>query len=186
MGIDTETWKPVGAASEKPVDFLIYDKIHWDRPTHERELLDPIREMLGRLGKSFTSLRYGAYQPGEFRAALGQCKAMISLSAHESQGIACEEAMSAGVPILAWDPGTCQDPERFKWGDPVIPTTSVPYFDERCGRRFADFGNFARELPLFIEDLKSGALRPRDYVLENLTVEKCSKHFVDILLENLT
>jgi glycosyltransferase involved in cell wall biosynthesis len=111
---------------------------------------------------------------------------MIFLSAHESQGIACEEAMSAGVPILAWDPGFCQDPERFRWNDPVIPTTSVPYFDERCGRRFLDIADFGRQLPLFMESLRSGAFSPRDYVLENLTVEKCSRSFIDILREKLT
>jgi hypothetical protein len=185
VGIDTQSWKPTVPATDKPTDFLIYDKIHWDRPTHERELLGPIREALSRLGKSFESLRYGEYQPGEYRESLGRCRAMIALSAHESQGIACQEAMSAGVPVLAWDPGTCQDPDRFLWGDPVIPTTSVPYFDDRCGRRFADYGEFSRELPLFLESLSSGTLRPRDYVLENLTVERCSKHFVDILREKL-
>lgn len=185
VGIDTQAWSPEAAASDKPIDFLLYDKIHWERQTHERELLEPIRQALSRLGKSFESLRYGAYQPGEYRRALWRCRAMIVLSAHESQGIACQEAMSAGVPILAWDPGTCQDPDRFLWGDPVIPTTSVPYFDDRCGRRFADFAGFSRELPVFLDSLKSGSLRPRDYVLENLTVERCSKNFVDILREKL-
>jgi hypothetical protein len=89
--------------------------------------------------------------------------------------------MASGVPILAWDPGFSQDPERFKWGQPVIPTSSVPYFDERCGRRFANYSEFEKQLAPFVEDLRSGALAPRDYILENLTVERCSRHFVDLL-----
>ena len=88
---------------------------------------------------------------------------MIFLCSHESQGIACQEAMSAGVPIFAWDPGFCMDPERFLWGDPVIPATSVPYFDERCGLRFRDFPRTrASSLANFLETMKSGSYDPRD------------------------
>ena len=186
VGIDTEAWSPLRTPGEKTIDFLIYDKIHWGREGLVMELLTPIGETLKRMGYSSAVLRYGSYQPAEYREALGRCRAMIFLSPHESQGIACEEAMAAGVPILAWDPGLSQDPERFRWNDPVIPTTSVPYFDERCGCRFLDYAEFGRQLPLFMERLKSGALSPREYVLENLTVEKCSSHFVDILKEKLS
>jgi hypothetical protein len=185
VGIDTEGWRPTVAEAEKPVDFLVYDKILWERPKHERELLDPIGASLDRLGLTHQSLRYGAYEPGDYRTALGSCKAAIFLSAHESQGIAYQEALSAGVPILAWDPGRCQDPERFRWGDPDIPTTSVPYFDDRCGARFADFPAFELSLAVFLEGMRAGAYKPRDYILENLTVEKCSRNFVEILREKL-
>lgn len=186
VGIDTVDWSPAGKQRYKPVDFLIYDKIHWDRPGYERDLLDPIRVMLNGLGKTHITLRYGDYGPGEYRSALSRSKAAIFLSAHESQGIACQEAMAAGVPILAWDPGRCQDPDRFRWNDPDIPTTSVPYFDERCGRRFSDFHGFEVNLPAFMEAMSAGTYNPRDYILENLTVEKCSSRFVDILRDKLS
>jgi hypothetical protein len=186
VGIDTAAWAPMRPPAEKPVDFLVYEKIPWERAVLERELLHPIAEALRCAGHSSMTLRYGSYQPSDYRDALGRCRAMIFLSPHESQGIACEEAMSAGVPILAWDPGFSQDPERFRWNDPVIPTTSVPYFDARCGLRFVDFAEFGLQLPLFLERLGSGAFSPRDFVLENLTVEKCSMRFVDILREKLS
>lgn len=185
VGIDTAAWQPDPRNDEKPVDFLIYDKIHWERPKYERDLLEPIGALIRRLGESHVALRYGEYEPHEYRGALKRCKAAIFLSAHESQGIACEEAMAAGVPVFAWDPGHCQDPERFRWGDPEIPTTSVPYFDMRCGRRFADFADFERKFPEFTDALEAGAFRPRDYILENLTVEKCSARFIEILREKL-
>jgi hypothetical protein len=183
VGIDTEAWRT--GPGDKSVDFLIYDKIPWERPRMQRDLVDPILDTLRRLGKSWIVLRYGAYEPGQYKDSLGRCSAMICLSPHESQGIAYQEAMSAGVPILAWDPGFCQDPERFGWGEPVIATTSVPYFDERCGLRFADAAEFGLQLPRFLEALRSGSYAPRDYILENLTVEKCSKRFVEILREKL-
>lgn len=185
VGIDTVAWRPE-RQDGKSIDFLVYDKIHWGRPGYERDLLGPIGASIKLLGRTQMTLRYGAYEPGEYRSALARSRAVIFLSAHESQGIACEEAMAAGVPILAWDPGRCQDPERFRWGDPDIPTTSVPYFDERCGRRFVDFADFERNLPTFMDAMQAGAYRPRDYILENLTVEKCSRRFVDILREKLS
>jgi glycosyltransferase involved in cell wall biosynthesis len=185
VGIDTESWKPTARAGDKAIDFLIYDKIHWERPRFEADLVGPVRALLDSKGLSHMTLRYGSYSGDEFRRALGTCRALIFLSAHESQGIACEEALSSGVPVLAWNPGLCQDPDRFKWGDPVIQTTSVPYFDERCGRTFADFGDFGRNLPPFMEDLGRGTYRPRDYILENLTLEKASGHFADILRKQL-
>jgi hypothetical protein len=184
VGIDTVAWQP-RASADKSIDFLLYDKIHWERESWNEKLVHPIMEMLARGGFSHSSLRYGQYQPGEYRAALARARAMICLSPHESQGIAYQEALASGVPILAWDPGFSQDPERFKWGQPVIPACSVPYFDERCGRRFADFAEFAQNLPPFIDALRAGAFAPRDYILENLTVEKCSRHFVELLKKYL-
>lgn len=180
VGIDTARWQPAPAAG-KTTDFLIYDKIHWNREGREAELVAPLRAALAAQGLTAETLRYGTYQPGDYRAALTRCRAMIFLSAHESQGLAAEEAMAAGVPLLAWAPGFLEDPERFKWGQPVIPATSVPYFDARCGLTFRDAAEFAQRLPQFRELLAGGRFAPRDYILENLTVEKCARHFVEIV-----
>jgi hypothetical protein len=185
VGIDTEAWRLTGSLKEKPNDFLIYNKSRWDRAHFESELLNPILAALDRAGMTGLRMEYGQYSPDGYKKALATCKAAIFLSSHESQGIACQEAMAAGVPIFAWDPGRNLDPERFKWGEPEIPACSIPYFDERCGMSFTDFASFERNLPLFAESLRAGAFAPRDYILENLTVEKCSQHFVDILKERL-
>jgi glycosyltransferase involved in cell wall biosynthesis len=185
VGIDTIEWQPDLGRQDRPVDFLIYDKGRWEREKFERELLNPIRELMGRLGMTHVVLRYGDYSPAQYRDALARSKAAIFLSSHESQGIACQEAMAAGVPILAWDPGSNLDPERSKWGEAEIPATSIPYFDGRCGMSFADFASFERTLPVFVESLRSGTYAPRDYILEHLTVEKCSRRFVDILRQKL-
>jgi glycosyltransferase involved in cell wall biosynthesis len=180
VGIDTDRWRPADP-DKKNVDFLLYDKIHWERDARETDLLSPIRAALAQGGLTCETLRYGHYTPDAFRTALARCRAMIFLSAHESQGIAVQEAMASGVPILAWDPGTVQDPERFRWGEPVIPATSVPYFDARCGLRFLNQAEFSAQLPEFCAGLKAGRFAPRDYILENLTLEICSRHFVEIV-----
>jgi len=180
VGIDTDEWAP-GHDSGKSIDFLIYDKIHWDRDARNLDLLLPIQDALNRRGLTWEVLRYGAYAPAQYRRALARCRAMIVLSGHESQGIAYQEALSAGVPVLAWDPGFVFDPNRFKWGQSVIPASSVPYFDPRCGRRFKDFGEFCDQLGEFMESLKGRKYSPREYILETLTLEKSAAHFLSLL-----
>ena len=179
VGIDTEEWKP--AAADKQFDFLLYDKIRWDYAQQSRELLEPIRLLLQGRGLSLTTLRYGNYTPQQFKIALAKSKAMIFLCEHESQGLAYQEALSSGVPILAWDQGWCLDPNRFAWGDPEIPATSVPYFDERCGATFRSIVDFPLKLDEFLVRLNYESFSPREYILENLTLEKCAQHYVDIL-----
>lgn len=181
VGIDTDDWRPLGTS--KTVDFLIYDKLRWDVPRMHATLLEPIRARLDRLGLSHETLRYGAYAPNEYRAALSRAKAMIFLVEHESQGLACQECLASDVPVLAWDPGECLDPSRFAWGDPHIPATSVPFFDDRCGVRFASIDEFDRALSAFRERLESGQLAPREYILETLTLERCASAFVRYLDE---
>ena len=180
VGIDTDSWKPAPVES-KTTDFLLYDKIHWTREARETELVAPIRTALTQAGCTHETLRYGDYEPGAFRAALRRCRAMIFLSAHESQGIAAQEAMASGVPLLAWEPGLVEDPERFNWGQPVIPASSVPYFDVRCGLKFFDAAEFGRQLPPFLAALRAVRFAPRDYILENLTVERCARNFVELV-----
>lgn len=176
VGIDTEAWKPAGAT--KDLDVLLYDKVMWDRSRYELELIQPIREALSRRNLQFAELRYGSYAEADFRTLLARSKAMIFLCEHESQGLAYQECLSSDVPILAWDQGRCLDPNRFQWGTPEIPATSVPYFDSRCGERFRRIEDFEPQLDLFLERLRLKDYKSRVYILENLTLEKCSGEFL--------
>jgi glycosyltransferase involved in cell wall biosynthesis len=182
VGIDTHEWTP--ASGRKETDFLIYDKILWDRERRVPELLQPIQNELGRRGLTSVILRYGDYNPEQYKDALGRSRAMIFLCEHESQGLAYQEALASGVPILAWDQGWWLDPNRFQWGETDVPATSVPYFDERCGVRFKDFESFRVNLGEFMGKLNHGEFRPRNYILEHLTLERCAKRYCEILQES--
>jgi glycosyltransferase involved in cell wall biosynthesis len=173
-------WKPANA-EKKSLDFLIYDKVHWEYERVSGELLDPIRGILKDRGLSFEEIRYGSYDSSEYRAALARCRAMIFVSEHESQGLAYQECLSSGVPVLAWDQGQWLDPNRFTWGEPDIPATSVPYWDERCGLKFKDASEFADTLDQFIDKQSHGEFSPRDYIVENLTLQKCAGSFLKIV-----
>jgi hypothetical protein len=184
VGINTDEWQP-DTTTARSTDFLIYEKVRWDIPKLTQTLLDPIRTELTARGLAFETIRYGSYTPAQFKDALARARALIYLSSHESQGLACQEAMAAGVPVLAWDNGRVLDPERFKWNpaQPEIPATSVPYFDQRCGLRFRDFTEFPPQLTEFQARIQSGGFAPRSYVLENLTLEKCARQFLSIVNE---
>jgi hypothetical protein len=178
VGIDTESWL-VGEPRAKQCDFLIYDKIMWRRDEMVPRLLEPIKAELQRRKLSFMEIRYGQYNEQQYRQALWRSGAMLFLCEHESQGLAYQECLASGVPVLAWDQGWWLDPNRFAWGDPEIPATSVPYFDERCGVRFRDIEEFPERLGEFLD--RRAVMAPRDYILENLTLEKCSGHYLQIL-----
>lgn len=179
VGIDTDHWAPTPLA-DKDIDVLIYDKVRWEHDNYEASLLQPIRTILAERALSSIEIRYGSYREEAYRAALARCRAMIFLCEHETQGIAYQQALAAGVPILAWDrQGPWRDPAYYPHRVEFEPVTSVPYFDERCGRRFAAVEDFAESLDLFWQEVKRGAYVPREYVVEHLTLERCAQAYVD-------
>jgi glycosyltransferase involved in cell wall biosynthesis len=180
VGIDTDKWVPQD--SEKIHDFLIYDKVRWEHERYEKELIEPIRTELRQRGLSFQEIRYGFYQEEEFHRKLAACRAMIFLCEHESQGIAYQQALACGVPILAWDRGGYwQDPTYYPTRAKFGPVTSVPYWDERCGVKFSGVEEFGARLEEFKAGLDAGRFAPRDYVLEHLELGSKAKEFVRIV-----
>ena len=179
VGIDTDAWAPTGEA--KTVDFLVYDKVRWDHDAYETSLIRPVRDELDRRGLTHVGLRYGSYEPDDLAAALRRCRAVVFLCEHETQGIAYQQMLSSGVPVLAWDRGGFwQDPEFYPDRVRFGPVTSVPYWDERCGLTFRDAHGFRDALGPFLEDLSAGRFAPRDYVSETLTLEACAREYAEI------
>lgn len=179
-GVDTEHWTPKINA-DKTIDILIYNKIRWNKEELNIELKAPILEMLGELGISYHEIVYGNYAENEYKKLLGKCKAMIFLCEHESQGFACCEALSMNVPVFAWDQGFCLDPNRFKWNDPVIPASSVPFFNENCGMRFKDLNEFENKFSDFWEAVKANKFNPRNFILDTLTLKKSAEIMLNII-----
>lgn len=181
VGIETDLWTPTPAA-QKSVDVLLYDKVRWEHDRYASELIDPIRKNLEASGRSVEMIRYGDYKEDDYKAALARCRSMVFLCEHESQGIACQQALSSGIPVFAWDRGgPWQDPEYFP--DKVRyegGVSSVPYFDARCGSTFVDAAGFVSGWSDFWSHISAGVFAPRDYVMENLTLEKGALHYYAI------
>jgi glycosyltransferase involved in cell wall biosynthesis len=180
VGIDTDLWRPADP-EQKSVDVLLYDKVLWNHDQHEVTLIEPIRAELRKRRLSFRQMRYGFYLEEDLRSALAQCRTMIFLCEHETQGIAYQQALSCGVPIFAWDRGGYwQDPHYFPHRVKFGPVTSVPYWDGRCGRRFANGSEFAAGWQDFWEAANAQLFNPRAYVVENLTLEQSARRYVEL------
>jgi glycosyltransferase involved in cell wall biosynthesis len=183
VGIDTDLWRPAHR-ERKQIDVLLYDKVRWNHDQFEQSLIVPIRRLLQSRGHSFLQLRYGSYREDDFHSTLARSRAMIFLCEHETQGIAYQQALSCGVPILAWDRGGYwQDPSYYPHKVKFGPVSSVPYWDERCGGTFTDAGAFPDAWSSFWESVRRQLWRPRDYILENLTLEKCARDYVALARE---
>ena len=179
-GIDTDYWRPDDHIV-RTTDFLIYNKIMWDKPETDANLRQPLLRQLEQMGLSYKEITYGRYKEPEYIELLKQCRAMLFLCEHESQGFACCEALSMDVPVLAWDQGFYLDPNRFRWGDPSAPATSIPFFDDRCGMAFKNLGAFNNVLSVFWDSVKADSFKPRAYILENLTLKKSAERMLDVI-----
>ena len=181
VGIETDTWTST-LTEQKDIDILLYDKVRWDHDHYEQVLINPIKSYLQEKHLKISVIRYGFYEEEDFQSLLNRCKAMVFLCEHETQGIAYQQALACGVPILAWDRGGYwQDPSYYPHKVKFEPVSSVPYWDDRCGVKFQGIHDFSSHLDIFLDNLNAEKFAPRDYILENLTLEKCAQNFVEIL-----
>lgn len=181
-GIDTAKWAPVIPRAPY-YDFLVYNKIMWNKSQTETGLKKPILRKLETLGYTYAEITYGNYKEADFHKLLKGCRAMIFLCEHESQGFACCEAMAMDIPILAWDQGWWLDPEWSKPGDKAVPATSVPFFNAGCGATFLDYPDFEKKLGAFWEKVQQRCFQPRNYILENLTLKKSAERMLSLVSE---
>jgi len=60
-----------------------------------------------------------------------------------------------------------------------IPGTTIPYWDERCGEFFYNNNDIEEKFNLFLS--KIDIYKPREYVLENLSMEVCEKKLIKLV-----
>lgn len=161
VGIDTDTF----TTSETPKEqALVYFK------KRAPEELAYAEKILKEQSIPYTVLKYGTYREEEYRALLAKSRYVFWIGCPESQGIGLEEALASGVPALVWDSSGI-------W-DTGIQATSVPYFDNRCGVVVTEKDEVVSAVIQMEEGLDT--FSPRTYILENLTLEKQAREFVDL------
>jgi len=175
-GIDLEVW-PDLSRHEKDIDFVVYDKLRWDRDRVVPAVLTPVVEALRERGSTYEVLRYRHYDHDEYRRLLARSRGLVFLCEHETQGLAYQEAMACNVPILAWDNGFWLDPQRPRFEPDPVPASSVPYFSAACGERFRDAADLPRALDAFLE--RRSRYAPRRYVEEHLSHEASARTYVE-------
>jgi len=175
-GIDLDQW-PDQRGKTKNCDFIIYDKIRWNHDELEKTMIEPIRRILDKRGLTHQSVRYKMYDHEMYKKLLGSACGMIFLCEHETQGMAYQEAMASGVPILAWDNGFWADPLWKKFSQSPPAASSVPFFSPACGEKFRTMTEFEPALGRFME--RRSAYDPRRYVAENLNMKTSAKLYAD-------
>ena len=174
-GMVTDDWVDTSTLP-KDIDILVYDKVRWNRDRFGPELIEPIQREFARRSLRVETIRYGAYTHEQYQRLLARSKGMLFLCEHETQGMAYQEAMASNVPVLAWDQGYWLDPRRPEYTDQPVRATSVPYFSETCGERFAGIEDFAGALERFLA--RQAEYRPRDYVREHLSLRGSAARYL--------
>ena len=163
VGIDTDKFVP--SDKEPTNDCLIYFK------RGSKESLQELISILEEKKLTHKLIEYGSYTEDEFIEAVQSSRFCVMLAGTESQGIAYLEIYSMNVPIYTLDKTVWDDRPGISF-----PATSAPYGDGRCGIKTSDgFACF----DLFLNYVHS--FRPREYILENFTLEKCASEYLSLL-----
>ncbi len=179
VGIDTDFWAPTPTPAPD-IDMLVYDKMRWPQHDAKRPVLHERLAALRRKGLNIHLLPYGGYREEDFRALLLRSRSMLFLCSHETQGVAYQQALSCGVPLLAWDPeGMWDDPDYYPHRVEYGPVSSVPYWDKRCGMKHVGFTDTLDAIESFLPVAKTGRFNPRQYIVETLTLEGCAAAYVE-------
>lgn len=143
-------------------------------------------EFMNNKGESIKMFSYtNGYDENDFINWMHISKYAIILDAGESQGFAIEEMMACNIPLLVWNINDLSQ----EYGEntyPAYKTTTIPYWDNRCGEVFCNKDELATTYQLFIKRIADGGIyRPRDYILDNLTVDKCATRFCHLLTNSI-
>ena len=178
FSIDTETFRP-SFSETKNYDCIVYIK------RRDNYVINKTFEFLNNKKLKYKTFTYGYYNESDYINALHDCKFMISLDAHESQGFALEEAMSCNVPLLVLDSISMYD-ETGDGGntytysylrDKKLYATSVPYWSDDCGIKITNINKMDESIDGMLLEYKK--YNPRKYILENLSDKVCMKRILD-------
>lgn len=173
VGIDTDQWMPLPL---KPtLDCFIYFK---NRAEQDLAIVEAICR---KFNLKYEVLKYGQYQESELAELCMNVRFAILLTGTESQGIAYMQILSANKPCYVFNNPTWKGEWKDKNGPTIFlcPASSVPYFDDRCGEIASNVS--LEHFSDFLKRVDDYAFRPREYILENHTLEKSAQKYFDLL-----
>ena len=174
FGVDTEKFNNNKSISEREKVFIYFK-------TRHPQLLYILQSFLNDKNISYEIFNYNTrYDENTYIEYLKEAKYGIWLGRHESQGFALEEALSCNVPLLVWNVKSMNEEYGYNYSD--IPASVIPYWDERCGEYFLNVTELENTFNTFISKLET--YKPREYILENLTMEVCEQKLIQ-LIENI-
>jgi glycosyltransferase involved in cell wall biosynthesis len=171
FGVDTENFYPIKPNLEREKVFIYFK--------HRNPIdLQLIETFLNIKKYDYKIFSYeNRYNEKEYLEYLQNSKFGIWVGGHESQGFALEEALSCNIPLLVWSVKSMNQEYGSNYDD--NPATTIPYWDERCGEYFHNSTELEDTFDKFISKLET--YKPREYILENLTMEICEQKFIQLI-----
>ena len=171
FGVDTDTFKETLPIQDRQKVFIYYKR----RDPNELEF---VKQFLDKKGIQYQLFNYESrYNEQDYIDCLTSSTYGIWIGSHESQGFALQEALSCNVPLLVWNVRSMH--QEYKSSYQYIPATTIPYWDERCGEYFYERDEFETVFDKFVKKIQT--YQPRQYVLENLSIDVCEKKFMDMI-----
>jgi hypothetical protein len=171
FGVEVNKFTPSKPINERNNVFVYYKR----RNPDELNLLLSFLMYYGIKPQIFDYIN--SYSEEDYINYLKEAKFGIWLDAHESQGFALEEALSCNVPLLVWNVTSMHQEHGSSYTN--IPATTIPYWDDRCGEFFYSLDELPYTYDKFINNLNN--YKPREYILENISIEKCGNKFIEIV-----
>ena len=81
------------------------------------------------------------------------------------------------MPLLVWNVRLLSQEHGSRYPD--ITATNIAYWDARCGESFYAKEEFEATYNKFISNIAT--YKPRDYIMENLSPEKCAERFTELV-----
>ena len=172
--VDTERFAPLKERereNEKREVFIYFKR-------RNPQELQYLKDFLTARNIAFKVFDYvNRYSEQDYIEILQRAKYGIVLDAHESQGFAIEEALACDVPLLVWNVRLLSQEHGSRYPD--APATSIAYWDARCGEHFYEQDELESVYNKFISNLAT--YKPREYILENLSVARCAERFTELV-----
>ena len=171
FGVETEKFTEIKPINERNKVFIYYK-------SRAPQDLEFIKYFLNNKNIEYTVFScYDKYNEDDYLTYLHDSIYGIWVDAHESQGFALEEALSCNVPLFVWNIKSMNQEYNSTYND--IPATTIPYWDERCGEFFYNNNDIEEKFNLFLSRINT--YKPREYVLENLSMEECEKKLIKLV-----
>ena len=171
FGVDTEKFSPTKYLLERDKVFIYFKH----RNPNDLQIVETF---LADKNYNYRIFSYRSrYNEDEYLDYLQNSKYGIWIGGHESQGFALQEALSCNVPLLVWSVKSMNQEYGSNYND--IPATTIPYWDERCGEYFTNLNDLSLTFEKFISNINN--YNPREYILQNLSVDKCEKKLIKLI-----
>jgi hypothetical protein len=171
FGVETNKFNEIKQITDRPQVFIYYKQ----RDPNEIKIIENFLDNRNIKYKIFDYFK--KYNENDYINYLQNSKFGIWIGRHESQGFALQEALSCNVPLFVWNVKSMRQEYQSNYND--IPATTIPYWDERCGEIFYNPNELGDKFNLFLSKLET--YKPREYILENLSMEVCEKKLIEVV-----